>query len=529
MSYTGHIVELPIGPDGLTGTKNLSLVRPTQLIRSHGTTYENGTIEKEGGASKYNSTAVSGAPSIIAGWDWWPNTSTQHMIVMTSAGRIVRDPAGAGTFPTVLVSGLTATGVVPVFVEGGKEVAANNPKLFCFTGKNAVRVLAATGATMTTLASGPLDWTGTNQPKFGFIHEARLMAGGNANDAHRLYYSRTGSHESFTASGAGSLSIYPGEGEGLVGGMSFKGYAILWKKPKGIYAVDTTDPSVANWKVFRVTPAVGMPSPLAAVTIDNDIPFIDANASVQLMSAVQEFGQIAPRSLSQVEGMDSFIRENVALGYVHLIQGIYYAAKREAHFAIARMGNTKNTARLIVDFNRMDLPRFRWSERDTPISLWLRKDSTNIQRPMMGDDAGFIWHLDQAAKNKAGAGYVSEFQIPHLDLSHIDPKFGTMRKTGDFLELVVEPKGSWNLIVDIYWDGALKKTVYFNMGQTGSTLGSFVLDEDVLAGNAVLTKKRRITGSGRRISIVGRNANAGEDYSIKKAYLHFRTTDERSG
>ena len=526
MAYTGKIAELPVGSDGLTGTKNLALVKPTQLLKSHGTTYENGTIQKEGGAAKYNTTAISGAPAVMAGWDWWPSTSTQHMIVVGSNGRILRD-TGAGTFATRLASGLTVSGTIPVFVEGGKEVAANNPKLFCFTGKNGVRVLSATGATMTVLASGPSDWAATNQPTFGLIHESRLWGGGNANNAHRLYYSTTANHESFNATGSGSVVVYPGEGEALTGAVSFKGYIICWKKPRGVYAVDTTDPAVANWKVKRITSAVGMLSPRAFTVTDNDVVFVDNVASLQALSAVQEFGALANRSLSQIALMDPFVRDNIALGKISVIQGIYYAAKREAHFAMPGLGTTQNTVRLVVDFNRLDLPRFRWSERDTPISMWLRKDANAVQRPMMGDDVGFVWSLDQTAKDKAGAGYTSEFQTPHIDLSHLDPKLGTMRKTGDFLELVVEPKGNWNLSVDVYWDSSLKETVYFNMGQTGGSLGSFTLDTDVLGGESILNKKRRITGSGRRISLTARNSGADEDYSVAKYFLHFRTTDER--
>ena len=66
MAYTGQRVEIPLGDDGLTGTKNFSEVKPTELLSAVNITYEDGTLEKEGGADKYNSTPISGNPTIRA-------------------------------------------------------------------------------------------------------------------------------------------------------------------------------------------------------------------------------------------------------------------------------------------------------------------------------------------------------------------------------------------------------------------------------------------------------------------------------
>jgi hypothetical protein len=157
----------------------------------------------------------------------------------------------------------------------------------------------------------------------------------------------------------------------------------------------------------------------------------------------------------------------------------------------------------------------------------MRLDSTNIARPVIGDDAGFVWLLDRDSRTKGGLGYPGEFQTPPDDLSRIDPALATKRKNGDFLELVVEPKGNWNLSVDILWDGTIKQTVVFNMGTTGAAIGSFVLGTDLLGGDQILNKKKRIVGSGTRFSIIGRNGSAGEDFSVARAYLYFRPSDEK--
>ena len=182
-----------------------------------------------------------------------------------------------------------------------------------------------------------------------------------------------------------------------------------------------------------------------------------------------------------------------------------------------------------MDFNRIDLPRFAVSTKDTNRSLWLKEDSSGIQRPASGDDAGFVWDLDQENRSKDGSGYNGKFQSPQLDLSHLDPALGVREKNGKFLELVVEPAGNWDLSVDILWDDSISETVTFNMGTSGSTLGSFVLDTDKLAGANLINKRRRIHGAGRRLSIVGRNSGDGQDFSIAKFYILFTRGSDFAG
>jgi len=186
MSFGGLIAEIPAGLNGLNGTKNLSLLGVSDLLSALNLSYADGTMQKEGGAAKYNSSAITGAPAILGGWDWNHNGATQRMVVVTDGGKILKD-SGAGTFGTTLATGLTVTDasgdpVAPVFAEGGKEAAANDRKLFIFTGRNQVQVLAADGAATSNLATPPADWTGANQPRFGLVHEGRMWGGGNVNE-----------------------------------------------------------------------------------------------------------------------------------------------------------------------------------------------------------------------------------------------------------------------------------------------------------------------------------------------------------
>lgn len=527
--FQGQIFEIPVGQGGLVGTRNQALIQPDQLIVARNLSYEGGVLRKEGGASKYNSAVISGAPTVVGGWDWWPTTSLQRMVVALSDGTLKKD-SGAGTFPTTLASGLTISGTVPVFVEGGKEAAANNRKLFIFTGLNQVRVLSGDGVVANTIATPPADWAAAF-PTFGFVHmlTGRLVAGGNSNDPHRLYYSTAANHEDFTGAGSGSLAVYPGEGERIVGAIAFKGVVIVWKFPVGIYVVDTRDPDSTKWTINRLTLGTGGVSPLGAAITDNDVVFLDAAGNFQLLSSVNEFGDFMSNNISRVTNVYSFVQDNFNFSQFNTVRAVYYAAKRELHFAMAGLGSSVNNVRFVLDMNMPNRFRFRYSDRDVCASMWLRKDASNVQRLLVGDNAGFVWNLDQTNKDKAGAGYSGAFQTSHMDFSWVDPKLGTVRKIGQFLEVLVAPTGNWNLTVDVIWDGTLVQTVTFNMGVTGAALGSFTLGTDRLAGDQILNRKRRIVGSGRRLSLAGVNSGAGEDFALARFFLHCLIGDERLG
>mgnify|MGYP001615418770 CR=1 FL=1 len=521
MAFEGQIVELPLGQDGLTGSNNIAAISPAAFIDATNIAYDSGAIRKEGGATKYNTSVISGAPTVLGGWDWFPTAGVQRMVVYTSAGTLLKD-SGAGTFATTLKSGLNTT-CVPVFVEGGQEAGTNARKLFTFNGANVVQVLNADGATTSDITTPPADWTGSTQPISGCIHEGRLWGALN----NRVYYSLPTNHEDFTTAGSGSLAVFPGEGERIVQIMSYKGILIIWKSPRGIYAIDTTSVTVADWRVARITLNIGSQGPLTAVATEDDVLFVDSGFNFQFLSGIQEFGQLGSKNLSNIHYFTEYLRAVANFGRMDKVRGVYYAARREAHFTVSALGSAVNSARVVVDFNRPDIPRFRWSPRDVCESIWMRRDTSGIPRPLIGDNAGFVWFLDQPARSKDGLGFLGQFQTPHTDFSFADPTLAVRRKSGRFLELVANQTGNWATHVDIIWDGTSVQTVDFNMGTSGVALGTFIIGTDKLGGAIAAAIRHRIVGSGRRLSLRFYNNGVSEDFSISKAFVGFQPSDER--
>jgi hypothetical protein len=447
---------------------------------------------------------------ILGATYWNYNGATPKIVALDTAGRLLMDGFD-GNFSTVLDSGLTVTtSTFPVFVEGGKEAAANNKKLFTFTGANAVQVLSGAGTTTADITTPPSDWATTNQPTGGLVHKNRLWGYGNANDPHRLYYSSLTSHEDFSAaSGGGTLAIYPGEGEKIVNAISYKGYIIVWKYPAGIYVVDTTSTQVTNWTVDRVNEKLGGAGQGSAAVVEEDIVFIDHTGEIRLVAGITEFGDIGSRSMSDMHDISVFIRDNYYLPSNTKWRMEYYSKKRELHIGASSNSLGINDNRMVIDFNRQT-PRFRNSTRDTCLYLFTR-ELNGVPELMSCDNLGNIWRLDQEDKNKDGLGYEASFQTTYIDFGN-----PTLQKNGDQIEIAFEPTGDVDIAIDVIWDGLYQETTTINLDSPSG----------IQPGRMILNISAPLVGSGQRCSLIFRNNNADEDFAIQGLWLHYESAGD---
>lgn len=527
MGYSGYTVPIPVGLYGLHGSINELQMNAGHLIKSNSFVMEGRILQKEGGATKLNSTTMTDA--VEGGINWSPDSSVEYDVVFLDGGTVKRDTSGAGTFATTLVSGLQSVDpsqVPPVFTVGGGESAGADNKLFMFTHSNQVHVVAGTSGTMAAISDPASDWSSTF-PTFGLQHDGRLWAGGHADDPHRIYYSQPGDHENFTGSGSGSISIYPGEGLRLAGGISFRGLLILFKYPRGIYVVHTQDATPANWSISRISEAVGTINQHTIVSIDNEVIYMDQAGMLHALSATDVAGDVNTGNISLQVDWHTYVRQNINLVFIHKTQGAWYPGKQQIWFTIPALSSAVNNRRIIVDFSDPQIkPRFYPSDRDSFASLWVRPDILGLPIPAGGDYSGFVWQLDRDARHKDGAAYEARLETSNTDLGFVDQKLATVNKSGQFLELVSEPQGDWDLTVEVWWDDILTNTVLYNMGVEGAPLDSFVLDTDKLASGAINSRRRRIGGYGRRIRLVIYNQGIDQNVAMSSFFLGFKVNEE---
>ncbi len=507
-------LEIPCGFGGLNATRMTSRFPIEDLLTAENLTFEDDTWQKRGGTTKVNTSVITDAPTVNGLWDFWPVPTTQKTIAATSDGKIIS--VGTGGIVDTLSSGLTNTNPT-VFVEA--LGAGSVRKLFSFNGKNLPKV-TADGITSADIATPPDDWSGANQPPGATTHNGRLWAWMN----HRLYYSTLTNHEDFKGSGAGNLECFPGESEKLVAGISFMGRLYLWKYPRGIYWVDDSSTDYTDWKLKRLTRAVGMAGPLGLAQADNDVLFIGSDGLVHALTGVQEFGDARASSVLP-EKISEYMRYNISFTQLAKATAIYYGAKKEFQIALAAAGETTNNRRLILDIRDTQNPRYNVSTRDICESMALMRDANGIDLPMTGDNAGFIRLLDQQTRSKDGAGYIGKYETGDIPLIGK----GTRRANLVSLEVIYRPMGNHNLTLEVWCDGAKRQTMSINMGSEGSSvLGAFVLGTSTLGGVKILNVRRRIKGDCRRLKLVGYNSGNGQNFSILSHIVGFTTGNDRA-
>lgn len=526
MAYRGVTVTLPIGAQGFSGSRNPSKMGPGHFSYAEGVDYDGGVLVKDGGAEKLNATELGSGALILAGTNWSPSGGLHHDVVFLDTGAVLKD-TGAGTFGTTVVSGLSTPNVYPpIFVAGGGETVGNVRKLFMFSDGEQVQVLPGTTNTMADIATPAADWTAAF-PIFGCLHDLRMWAGGVASDPHRLYYSATDDHEDFV--GGGTLAIYPGEGEIIVAAVSFRGLLLVFKRPKGIYVVDTRDPTPANWQVQKLNNAVGAAGPASVCQISNDVIILDQGGNFHLMSAVQDFGDINTANIGQISDISAFMRVEASLANLHKSVGAWYAARGKAWFMVPRVGSTENDLRVLIDFNDPQVgPRFLLSRRDVGPALWMRPNAQDVEKPVLGDDEGFVWLMDEEERNKDGVAYDFAFETSETDLSFADPNLAAVTKGGAFIEIVSDVVTQTELTITPLWDGQPGDPINFELGGAGAALGSFTLDVDSLATAGIVTQRRKLNGSGRRIKLMGENTAADDEVRLSEVRLSFQPGDERT-
>ena len=513
------------GVRGQNGKRNQSTIPSDALIDTQNIDMSEGIVRGEGGASLYTSQDVGNSIDVLGGIDYAVGTTTQRLVCAFSSGDVKMD-AGTGLFPTLLDTGRD-TSARTFFSEGGNESQGRSKKLFVANGVNPVLVITGDASSTGDISAAAADWTGAPQPQKLVSHRGRMWAW--LND--RIYWSDPDNHEIFhtTTGDAGSISVWPGTGGAMRDAVSYKGRLFLFKQ-RFIGWLDDSSATTSNWIVEKLTDALGVAGTDCADLIDDDIVFLSPEGGIHLLGAVESFGDVKNSDLSAPEDMNKWIRDNVNFARIGNSTVKYYPNRKQVHVCVPTGNATVPDARIVIDMNGQ-IPRFHISNRDVVKSMWMYRDSGGVKRPMIGDNDGHVYRLDQSSRTHGLNGaYTSFFQTANRDFSDIDPSLANKRKNFDFLDIKFEEIGGWHIPVEIYIDGVNTQTVSFRMSYGQSELGSFVLGTDVLLGLSGFPpsiRRARIRGSGQFFGIKPISTGDSQEFLLSEARVYFTVADER--
>lgn len=523
MSYQGNEYPIQLGQVGMITDMAPSQIPAGALILARNVVINDGGVQKAPGAQKYNDVSL-GSP-IVAIYDWWPNTVSQRMICATKNGNIYRDN-GIGSFNFNGGNPInSATLVAPLstnskFISGGGEEAGRNKKLFFFSfGASQIQVMNGDGSSFDPIAHPSTDWVSGNFPKTGVLFRNRMWA-----FAGQLAYgSDTGDHEQFTSNNL-VIPCFPGEGGDIIGAFVYKTKLFVFKDFDFAYVLNDSDPDDETWHFEKITSNFGLSAPNAVIETLDDMLAGNSTGTVTSYAATNALGDVAAGDIINIAGVENWLRKNSSKSGVSVQHACYYQEKKLAFFTYQSGYFTENDALVIIDLNKQNTPRVITWRKGRPLCLGLRKDATNILRPMYGSSDGFIYIMDHADRVEGDDAFTGEFQTPHINMGS-----ASKVKLFDYLAVEYVPQGDWNLNCDYFIDGKYIDTITIPMVQyKRPVLDIMELDTDRFAQPDTETRLKKLAGSGRTISFRFWQDGENQSFQVVSLTVGFRLSGEQA-
>lgn len=388
-----------------------------------------------------------------------------------------------------------------------------------------------TTASIHLMAKPPTDWRGEGTgvtPVTGFMAENRLVGVGSSVAPHQLYVSSDLDHENFTDE-IRVYPIYPGEGERLVAGFYWKQRAWLFKQPVGLYTLDTRSLDLDEWQVGKLTDAVGIAGPRAYCLVEasevgfDDVVFLSPDLAWHRLTkaASYQFGDASTGAISETT-FGQWIRDHADLLHGWFAQMLFYSEIAEVQAGIRLKGSPDeapyNNIRVKANIARVGQfgVRFHWSDYPASEALTLARLLDGSVSPLAGGLDGAVRRLhDYKIHAVDGAVYYrSEFWHHDDNFQDIGGDLKLLLKAWHFVTVEYESVGSWPLVLEVYVDGVLVKTLEIPMARGGFILDSSHLDQAVLSGPEMVVYTKRLFGRGRRISMRGYVREVGQYFRV---------------
>lgn len=523
--YSGLIVELPVGVNGLRTDDPDSVLQAGHLVTARNLNLQNGAIEKATGSIRWNQTPMS--TGIKAAIDWWPDDAIQRLIVVCGDGKVYRFIDRLSRSEVIPLNGAPSslnTSQYANIAVGGAEETGNNRKLFIMTGYNPIQVISGDATSRQTIANPVGDFSGTNQPLDGVVFRGRLFV--FLRNGHSVFASSALNHEDFATLSL-PYTIFPGESEKVSCLFTYRSKLFAMKYPRGLYAMNDSDPDAANWYFERITASFGAPSSRSQVPVFDDTFIANEYGGVTSLVATNATGDVKASDLFAQLRVQRFVRSTLLPEGRGIRAGVYYPDKKTAMFIYRGRSSVLNNYILNIDFQDQTTPKIVWFDKDQANCIFLRKDIIGVERPLYGSEDGYVYTMDQpdywvgSSDGLIKNGYTHEWQTPHFDLAQGNPTTGDSNKSWEFFQLMYVPTGKWNVNVDVYIDGNFHKTMPVEVGSR-SDLDFMHLDQDVTASEVEVTTMVPIQGLGKRISFRVYDSTAGRNYKITKIRVYYK-------
>jgi hypothetical protein len=517
---------------GLHTSVDPVMLDPQKLTIADNIVFTNsGSRKKRGGQARYNSSQIGGATAaenVCYLADYWANVSSakrEYFVAVTTSGKVYRSAFNGtwASFSTLALSvthgGVTSTVFNEDLILGIQ--GSGVPKVWDGqnTASNLVALTASSGSLPFTSA-----WIVTK-------HVSRLFVAGDPAFPDRVYVSRVGDHQRWTASTVAgtAITLEVGNGDGDPSGITAMfpgtgGDSVLYvAKRRHLYRVDCSDPDQTAWSIKLISDKIGVINPNVVATIDMSDVIFASDRGVHTLSqvlsgtAIKEGDFLSfPIQEDYRSAMGAADRSKMSAVYVPSLNSYLLACKRTGRDAFET----------IYGYNVELGEWFRWTS--TPCNhLCVRFNKTTGEDELYAAaDSGYVNQLLQDELNDFGSpialriksAFIAPEQNPFMEYK--------------FTNLALIYRARENSSFRVYYsvDGLTTKSTTFQQKVAGGNiLGTTLLGPSFILGSVQAIKpvwNHLEIEAGNSIQLTIEQDGLNEDFELFGLALEFEVAEE---
>ena len=295
----------------------------------------------------------------------------------------------------------------------------NKPFLFKMTGANE-------DITTRTFFTSQITISGDTTAKFCTIHDQHLVVAGDPSTPNTIYYSSTNDIDSFSGSGAGSITLE----DKVVGLKSFRNELFIFCR-NSIFKLQNINNS-STIAVVPVTKNVGCLDGQTIQEIAGDLIFL-APDGFRTVAGTARIGDVELGTISQA--IQPIINDIASASNTLQFSSVVLRNKSQYRMFYSTISDSQFVSKGVIGTLRRN--GFEWSETlgiSAP-AITSGFTSAGVEKAYHGDKDGKIYNHN-TGNSFNGTNIEAEYQSPDYDYGDL----GT-RKTLDYVKLAFTPEG----------------------------------------------------------------------------------------
>ena len=381
----------------------------------------------------------------------------------------------------------------------------NKPFLFKMTGTSAV-------LSSRTFFVSQITISGSTTAKFCTIHDNHLVLAGDPSTPNTIYFSSTGDIDSFTGSGAGSITLE----DKVVGLKSFRNELFIFCQ-NSIFKLQNINDS-NSVAVVPVTKNVGCLDGKTIQEIAGDLIFL-APDGFRTVAGTSRIGDVELGTISQA--IQPIINDIATNADSLQFSSVVLRNKSQYRMFYSRVTDSQFVSKGVIGTLRSN--GFEWSETlgiSAP-AITSGFTSSGVEKVYHGDRDGKIYNHN-TGNSFNGTNIEAEYQSPDYDYGDL----GTL-KTLDYVKIAFTPEGDCQPSLRVRFDydsltSAQPADIVLDAIPEPAIFGTAVFGTQKLGATEQPLVRQVLTGSGHSnfFKVFSNDTNA--PYSINGLYVNYR-------